>query len=414
MKRVLVISNSCFASSISNGRTLMGLFAKAEEEKLAQFFVYGKPDFKICKNHYRVRDKDALFSLIPFRACGGPVKQEDIKAEPESVASNQKNNKIPYKVLLRELVWLLGRWNNKTLKKWLDDFKPEAICIFVANNVFLLRLATQIAKRFEIPIVVYSTEAYYFMDYNYLNNRPSLVYKIYHAWLRAAYHKMNKYVTQGVFNSELLAEEYEKAFHYPCQCIMNSSKVDFVKNHKLEPDCTVKVSYLGNLGLNRHKALIEIAETLQELNPEYRLDVYGTAVNDAVEEELRQCDAINFHGFVGYDEVINIIHTSTLLLHTEWNDKLMNRFLKYGFSTKIADSVCSGTPLLVYASQELIEMAFLEKNKCAFLAYDKEMLKEVLSQALTDEGQREMVVNNAERAREKYFLGSDALLQLFM
>lgn len=414
MKRVLVISNSCFASSISNGRTLMGLFAKAEQKKLAQFFVYGKPDFKLCRNHYRVRDKDALSSLIPFHECGGPIKQEDIATEPESVASNQKNNKIPYKVLLREIVWLFGRWNNKRLKKWLDDFNPEAICIFVANNVFLLRLATQIAKRFQIPIVVYSTEAYYFMEYNYLNNRSSLIYKIYHAWLRSAYHKMNKYVTHGVFNSELLAEAYENAFHYPCQCVMNSSKVDFIKNFKLVSEGPVKVSYLGNLGLNRHKALIEIAETLQQLNPQYRLDVYGTAVNDAVEEELRGCNAIQFHGFVGYEQVVDIIHTSTLLIHTEWNDKIMNHFLKYGFSTKIADSVCSGTPLLVYASEELIEMAFLEKNKCAFLAYDKEMLKEVLIQALTDEGQRKMIVDNAEIAREKYFLGSDALLQLFM
>ena len=414
MKRTLVISNACFSSSISNGRTLEGLFAKADKDKLAQFFVYGKPNSDICNNYYQVKDADALRSLYSAKESGKIIKDKTDGGENVGNTVAVGNKKMPIKVLIREIVWLLGRWKNKNLYKWIDDFKPEMICLFVANNTFLNRLAIKVSKKYNIPIIIYSTEAYYFMDFNYLTNKPSIVYCLYYKWLRSSYKKLSKYVSCGFFNSTLLKDSYAKEFQFPCYCIMNSSKINYLGNYRVDSERAVRVSYLGNLGINRHKALIQLATELQKINTEYRLDVYGTAPSEEVEQELRECEAIRFHGFVSYDEVISIIHESTLLTHVEWNDDILTRDLKYAFSTKIADSVCSGTPFLVYASEELAESVFLKENNCAFLAYNKTMLKDVLKQALYNEDMRKTVVENAKIVREKYFLGDDTFIQKFM
>lgn len=414
MKRTLVISNACFSSSISNGRTLEGLFRKAEKDKLAQFFVYGQPDSEICDNYYQVTDSDALHSLWSSKKSGKVIKKQTVE---QSTTGNKRavgKKKTPVKVLMRELVWLFGRWNNKKLKKWINDFQPEIICLFVANNTFLNRLAIKVSKKYHIPIVIYSTEAYYFMDFNYLTNRPSVMYRLYYKWLRSSYKKLSKNVSCGFFNSTLLKDSYANEFPFPCHCIMNSSKINYLENYQLDSGRPVRVSYLGNLGLNRHKALIELALELQKINAEYKLDVYGTAPNEEIERELRQCTAIMFHGFVSYDKVTSIMHESSLLIHVEWNDEILTRDLKYAFSTKIADSICSGTPFLVYANRELAGTVFLKENNCAFLADSKSMLKEVLEQALHNEALRKNIVGNAKKVREEYFMGNDTFIQKFM
>ena len=82
------------------------------------------------------------------------------------------------------------------------------------------------------------------------------------------------------------------------------------------------------------------------------------------------------------------------------------RDLRYGFSTKIADSVCSGTPLLIYGDKSMASMDFIEKENCAFLCTDKLRLEKVVRDALTDMSARKSVLENALRVKEKYFSGS--------
>ena len=498
MKRTLVISNACFSDRESNGRTLKNLFAKAEPEKLAQFFVYGDPDFSICRRYYKVSDRDALESLNLLKAAGGSVESaenpnrqnedgyevEDSAEDREGTGnpaegrgtarqksgepmesgegSSQKTagqksgeplesregfsqkaasqkpdeplesgegsgqsgaaqtvytgvaDKTPAKMLARELVWLLGRWKSRGFWKWIEEFRPQMLCLFLANNTFLIRLAVLIAKKYQIPLVVYSTEGYCFMNYNYFTNRPSAAYKLYYGWLRASYRKAVPYVTEGFFNCTLLRDRYKEEFGYPCRCVMNGSEIDFIERSALDKEKTPIISYLGNLGLGRHKALMEIAQVLQQIDKRLQLDIYGAAPNDAVKEELGNCPGIRFHGFVSYGEVIRIIHESSLLVHAEWNDEKTNRDLKYAFSTKIGDSISSGTPFLIYADKGLAETIFLKENDCAFVVEKKEMLKFVLQQALTDEKERRRIVENAKVTKEKFFTGNDEFLKAFL
>lgn len=415
MKKTLVISNACFSDEESNGRTLKNLFNKMKPAGIAQFFVYGKPDFKTCSTYYQVTDRDALHSLIPFRSVGGPVGNEKAfkkrKEENETVIKEIKGGKTPLKVLLREIVWLLGRWKNQKLWKWIEDFRPEIILLFIANNTFLIRLAIQAAKRYHIPIVVYSTEGYSFMDFNYFTNRPSAAYRLYYRWLCMEYKKVSSYTVNGFFNNTLLSNKYETEYGYPCRCIMNSSEIEYIARPEIGEKGRFMVSYLGNLGLGRYKALIEIANTLQEIDKELYLEVYGKAPSEAADKALAECKGIRFHGFVSYTEVVRIIHKSSLLVHAEYNDATVNRDLKYAFSTKIADYICSGTPMLLYANEQLAETVFLKENHCAFIAHDKNSLKEVLLQAVTNEEQRKRIIENAKKARDKFMTGNSEFIQ---
>ena len=78
LKRILVLSNACFSKSDSNGRTLAELFSSLDRKFIAQFFVYGMPDFTICDNYYNVSDFDALRSLIKNKTYGEKINYESL------------------------------------------------------------------------------------------------------------------------------------------------------------------------------------------------------------------------------------------------------------------------------------------------------------------------------------------------
>ena len=73
LPKILIISNAAFSKTDSNGRTLENYFGGYDKSRLAQFFVYGVPDFDICENYYKVADRDALKSLFTLRQHGGEV-----------------------------------------------------------------------------------------------------------------------------------------------------------------------------------------------------------------------------------------------------------------------------------------------------------------------------------------------------
>ena len=402
MKRVLIISNGALSNSDSNGRTIANLFSKYDNEKLAQFCVYGNPDFSKCKNYYKVTDKDALKSLLTLKQCGGKVEHNEEKSTTTNVKIT-KQRKTPLKVLLREFTWKFGHWKGKKLKKWIDDFKPEVVFINLADNCFTINLAVMVAKKYNIPIVAFSTENYYFKRENYLTNKVSLLYKIINRKLKKAYKRLEKYCVKCFLNTSLLRNLYASEFDFDCACSYCKSEIDFVANYKIKDSEEIKVSYLGNLGLNRHKSLIEIAQILNQIDSKIKLYVYGKTNDLSIEEELSNCSGIKYMGFVSYEEVTQVIHSSDLLIHTEYSSYKNNEDLRYAFSTKIADSISSGTPLFVYADESLALSEFLINNGCTFFESKKERLEKVLRNALFNEEERRKVLECAKKVLEKYF-----------
>ena len=412
-KRLLVLTNACFFDADSNGRTLAKLFQSYDKPCLAQFFVYGNPDFSICERYYQVSDRAALMSMLMRKETGGVVHNavsDQQYAKEQSIYGGRKVKKTPLNLLLREIAWKFGHWNGKKLRTWIEEFQPEAIFVSVAANPHLCRLAAQLAKNYRLPVYLYSTESYYFMEYNYLTKRPSLFYKLFHFWVKKSYYELEKYVKIGIFNTPLLQERYAQEFSFPCTCAYSPSDIDFQENTTLHEQRTV--SYLGNLGLNRYLALIKLAETLQEIVPGTKLDVYGEIPNEDVKQALAHCRAIRYCGVIPYKDVVSVIHQSDLVVHAEWNNPVMNQTIRYGFTTKIADSVCSGTPFLAFAHKGLAGIDFLIRNQCAFVAETEEELREQLRLALFNENARRKVLASAKMTREKYFRNTDDMVRI--
>ena len=99
------------------------------------------------------------------------------------------------------------------------------------------------------------------------------------------------------------------------------------------------------------------------------------------------------------------------MIHVEDSTDYNNNDLKYAFSTKIADSICSGTPLLLYANKNLAETDFLSKHQCAFIATSKEELNNALNKVF-DYEERKKVIDNAKKIKKLYFSNFNQIIDI--
>lgn len=381
--RVLLISNNALSLGSSNGRTLRNFLVGWPKESLAQFYIHADtPDFDVCGNYYCVTDGQALRAFLGKGKSGGVVTEAH-KTEGEPSNLKQSRGRNAKTMLARELIWNSKRWGYKDLARWVEKFDPQVLLLQAGDCSFMFKLARKLAKKHRIPLVIYNSEGYYFKKFDYFRatGLAHRLYPVFYSQFCRQFRKTMKMASQTIYICEALQQDYDKEFFGPSHTVYTATGVTAGNKKSREGFVT---SYLGNLGVGRHEPLIAIANALQEIDPTLHLDVYGKAPNEQVQAALERCPGICLKGFVPYEQVVEVMQQSDLLVHGESQDPFYREDLKYGFSTKIADSLASGTCFLLYAAPELACARYLREQQAAWVVSDEQELKETLRR-LVDE-----------------------------
>lgn len=399
-KRVLIISNNCFSQSDSNGRTLGNMFVGWPKECLAQFCVIAKnPNWDLCNNYYCLEDRTVLTAFLKLRkASGRRLMQPNtaIKDEDVDTVRPKTGSRTVFKLLLRRLVWSFKRWNSHSFSTWVDDFNPDMVLLQLGDSSFMFDIALYIAKSRNVPLVTFCTEGYYFFERNcFVRSKwDFLFYPIYKKLYNHTVEKTMPAMRYAIYCNSLLQKDYTEKFEIPSEVIYTGSTLEFSPK-ELDKD-NLRISYLGNLGLDRDSAIIEVGEVLQSIDSKYAIDVYGKA-DEAVQKRFLNTPGVTYHGLVSYDEVKHIIEQSDILFHVESEKGYKERQLQYAFSTKIADSISSGKCFVLYAPKELACSKYMIENGCGWFASSKDELRVVLMQLLQDGEVRIKVLRRAQK-----------------
>lgn len=402
-KNILVLSNNCFSESNSNGRTLGNLFYNYPKSNIAQLCVIANdPNWKLCDNYFVVEDSAVLRAFFCFKKATGRRLRPKVKDSGTNETLQLKfGKKTLCKVVLREFIWSRRRWESKSLNSWLNEFNPQMLVFQLGDSCFMLDIAYNIAKERNIPLVVYNTEGYYFFMKNWYFRAP--LDKLFFPFYKRIYcSKVNRVMSLArhiVHLNDRLKEDYDKVFANPSSVIYNSSYItssDKVLFTSVHP----KINYIGNLGLDRDSALIDVGFVLQTIDPDYCIDIYGSATEAQV-ERFSKSPGLNYKGLVSYDKVREIINESDILLHVETEKGFKERQLQYAFSTKIADSLASGKCFVVFAPEDLACSEYIMNTQSGWLATNSDELRCVLINILNDPLQREEILLNAHETAVK-------------
>lgn len=394
--KLLVISNNSLSENSSNGRTLSGFLRNIPKKNIAQIYVTGEmPESEVCDNFYQITDRDVVGMLFGKKSTGRIINSKKISGEGRRGKTGKKVKKTVFTMMLRDAVWGTNIWQTETLRAWINDFSPNVILFFAGESKFTYNMTIKIADEYNLPIVIYNCEAYYFKDKNYIKRGilSPLLYRIFHNSFRRMVARIMRQCSAAIYANSKLKNDYYKDFKCSSYVLYTTSEVSFIKQEAISNPPVI--SYLGNLGLGRDKALIDIAKALQNINPSCQLDVYGKTPNDEIKKALTDCKGISYRGVIPYDKVIEIMHKSDLLVHGECFGDFAVYDLKYAFTTKIADSLSCGTPFLLYAPDGLACTEYLKQNNCACVVTRKEDLKDSLQRILFDQKLRSSYVDKA-------------------
>ncbi|MBQ7907214.1 MAG: glycosyltransferase [Clostridia bacterium] len=398
-KRVLIISNNALSDGNSNGRTLKNFFCTDDKEKLAQFFIQpDTPDFDVCEKYFCATDGQVLKSFLKGRSAGSVIEKKEDKESGIQAKASKKKRRTPFTMLLRNFLWQRKKWRTG-FYRWVEEYQPELVLLQAGDAPFMFDLAVEISKKYGAPLVIYNSEDYYFKDYNYFRNSGvwGMFYPTFRRTLRKATKKAIEHASLSIYISEDLKNTYDKEFSKPSEYVYTAT--DVVPSESCQKESVF--SYLGNLGLNRHLGLIDIGNALNQINPAYKLDVYGKLPNEQVGKVFESAEGISYKGLISYEEVKEVIGKSMLVFHTESFEDFYVKDIRHGFSTKIADSLASGTPLVVYAPESISCSKYLKENDCALVVSKKESLLEELRRMINDKEAREAYVQKALSIVEK-------------
>lgn len=359
--KVLIISNNCFSKTGSNGRTLGNLFSHWDSDKIAQFYIHNEyPNHTKCSRYYQITDKEMIKSIFS-RKAGKIISEKNDDILKSNLSSKNIRNKTVLKYLLRNYIWKLGKWYNPQFKKWIDKFEPDIVVLQAGDTPFMYQIARTISKDYRIPLVIFNTEGYYFKDYNYIEekNKMGFLYSIFYQNLKKEFEETMKLTQLTIYNCEELLEEYSYYFSNNSKVIMNAS--DFTKENLEQVEYKKNTFvYLGNLGLERYKSLIEISKCIASINSDFYIEVYGKA-NSEIKKALEDINSIRYQGIIEYSKVQRKILESEYLIHIESFSDFYKNDLKFAFSTKIADYIASGRSIICYAPKNVACFKYLKK-----------------------------------------------------
>ena len=400
--KVLVISNNSLSENNSNGRTLASFLRGWSKDRIAQIYVTGEmPESTVCDNFFRITDKDIIKGFINRQNIGQILHSVKSSTTHQNNISGKKIKKTILTMMIRDMLWSTNIWHTKKLDNWIKAFAPDIILFFAGESCFTYNITRRIADKYKLTIVAYNSEGYYFKEKNYLKGSvlSELLYPAFHKRFREVFRCFMQNTKAIIYANNKLKNDYDNEFKHNSYVIYTASEVEF--ECRGESNTLPIISYLGNLGVGRDRALAQIASALQEINTSYKLDVYGKIPNDEVKNTFDNNPGINYCGLVSYDKVIEVMHNSDLIVHGESFDDFTIWDLKYAFTTKIADSLSCGTCFFIYAPKELACTEYLLENDCACVVTEQDKLKSTLEEILNNEELRKKYISKALKIAEQ-------------
>ncbi len=398
--KVLIVSHLPVATQNNMGKTFLSLFSQFDRQELCQLYIYPAiPDVDRCAGYYRVTDKEILRSLLTLKHPGGALDHTLIQAsqglyedpEDEGFYRNTKN-KSPVRRMLRDGMWAMSRWYSAELDRWLDREKPT--CIFLAPGPakFIYDVALKISKKRQIPIVTYVCDEYYFVE------RPKgLLARLRLKSLQRKIRQTLRCSAHLVVICDELKQEYSAHFGIDTTTLMTGTAYPIAgKPLPVEPQ---SISYFGNIRCNRYRSLAQIGQALDAINAAdgtaYRLKIYTSEKDATILSAFDGIMSVELCGFVTGEAFNEAFSAAELLLHTEAFDEASIDAVRHSVSTKIADSLACGKPLLAYGPAAVASMGHLLRNRCALTATDPSQLEAMLRTAFTDAAARHQAVEQA-------------------
>lgn len=405
--KVLVVMTAPFNNGGSS-RTLDSYFHFWDKKCVAQVYSRNcEPTKGHCSTFFQITDERLVGRWLGRKGSVGKIYNDGDLAESDELKDEFAGfaSKLGYSIgvkhtpfieLLRGLLWRKRFWCTPAFIKWLDEFKPDCVLYNFSNHLFTQEIALFVAERFGIPIIPVIGDDYYF------NERQSIspAYHLFRTRFKKLTDRIMAHSVNAVYCSDKCMRKYGDCFGLGGSPIYISSSLSRRAFRPIKKHAPVFL-YCGSVRLGRNLALVEIADALRAINPEYTLLVYSSETDKGVCAPLIEHPSIDFGGRVGYETVAEMIAACDIFVIAEGFREKDLLFTRYSLSTKAADGLASGSAVLTYGPGEAGVVEYMKQSGGSVVCSDKGELAHKIELLVDDDQLQRNLYDNAIKATEK-------------
>ncbi len=381
--KVLIIGET-FHQNSGGGITISNLFKgwPVDNIAVANFRVFPEED-SICKNYYRLGLSESSrvwpFNFFREDKPSGPVNYANQREKMSSVISIRES-KINPKDIITELLKFVGLYYfinklkiSKQFEEWVKEYSPEVIYSQLAS-LELIKFVKEVSAFTNANIAVHIMDDWIKTE---IKRGPIKFYlqRILEKELKSVFAKAT--VLMGI--SQSMCTEYERRYQKKFIPFHNPLEIDkwekYTKTNFKMKD-TFKILYAGRIGIGMAHSIIDIAKAVEVLFNEglkICFEVQSTYSKINMQKELEQYKCVKLSKPIAYEKLPEKFASADVLaLPIDFSSESL-RFMKYSMPTKTTEYMISGTPILVYASQETALYQYAEKYGWGFVVSKRDI-----------------------------------------
>lgn len=389
LPKVLVIDVNAWRDD-AGSNTLRDIFKCWDPERLALIYTSSQmPSTNVCHNYFQISENQVLKSVFhPMMRVGQVVENtlindsEDAQVERERYTKAHKNHS-KWMRLAREIVWKLGHWKTKALKKFVLDFDPDIIFVPIFPYAYMGRIQEHVIHLINKPIVCYLADD----NYSYDACQDWIDY-IHRFWTRQFVGPLARNCKEMFVIVDKEKEDTDRRFGTDSVILtkgIDFSNRPFVERKQNKP---LRFVYTGGLIIGRDKTLSLVADAINKVN----IEAGETLAEFFIYSQHQPSENINAHinvgaahycGSVPHQEIKGIQERADVVVFAEGLEGKEANIAKLSFSTKITDYLASGKCVLAIGKEDIAPMDYFRRNDSAVIAHNAEEIEQQIRRILS-------------------------------
>ena len=363
--RILVVTVNSWNSKVGDN-TFSTLLDGYPKDNIASLFIReDEPDSKACNKYFRISESAIIKSIIkPITITGQKVdgiarNNSKILSSISNVYKNKKGILYYPKLMIREIIWALGKWKSKELNVFVDEFQPDIVLYEMSRYIHLNRIARFIVKRTGARGI-----GCFWDDTFTYKQEKSLGYKSLRFFQRRNLKKLAAVTNSFFAITPKTKREADQFFGINSVVLTKPILVD--NCHEYEGvHAPIKMLYTGNLGIGRVDTVKLLIQELLKTDKFY-LDIYTNTQLSQKDFDDLNTGVSCVHEAVQQSEVLELQSQSDVLIFVESLED-DNKIARLSFSTKITDYYSAGRCILAIGNPDLAPIELMKESDSAIV-----------------------------------------------
>jgi hypothetical protein len=394
--RVLILYNSKINMVDQHGVSIREWFADWPKEHLAQIYSGGESgENTFCGSNFKIGEKERRFGNVFFKLKNSSLGQSSypIFLQNKSAIQTQYSywhqikNKLSRALISTGFFEIIFKPKiSNDMKLFIRNFNPNIIYCQGYSLTFS-NLPLILHKKLNLPICFQTGD-----DWPKYPTEKFLLSFVISTLIRWSAKKLIKSSVIRLSNGDSMSELYLKRYNVqfvPMMMCDNYSRFKTASVCRLAEKSKVSIVYTGNLGSMRAASLLDLCNTVREINSDgdnVTITALVTSMPIQADNLLKNAPYLTILPAPAHEELVSYLKGADILFIPESFNERQARSIQLSISTKVHLYMMSERPVLIYGHKLTGTMNYANRINwaCRVDKQDTKLLKSALKKLITD------------------------------